>query len=250
MAGWNVFNDYNDRDIDAVNHPHRPIPAGQIDAESALEFSIGLMGTSLLLLIAAAGIAATAADNLLQWLPALAIWMSAAIGLFHYELGWKLKEKGLLGNITVSYLVAFVIIFGAAAVGAAFEPLPWCVAASAFLVNLAREIVKDIEDLRGDLNRLTLPQRIGVEPARAVAYLVVVAGFSASIIPYVPRFDMLPSVLLLTQLPALLILLTTVKIRLARGEDHRAQRSLRLALMLGLIGFLISSLVVRTGAIT
>jgi hypothetical protein len=47
--------------------------------------------------------------------------------------------------------------------------------------------------------------------------------------------------LLITQLPSMLALIS-VKPRLYRGEDYAAQRTLRLAMLLGLAGFLASVL--------
>ena len=54
----------------------------------------------------------------------------------------------MIGNITVAFLTGLVFIFGGVVVenpSAAIVP-----AVFAFLINLIREIVKDIEDVEGD----------------------------------------------------------------------------------------------------
>ena len=108
------------------------------------------------------------------------------------------------------------------------------------LVNAAREIVKDIEDEAGDIDRETLPKVVGAERARAFAQLLIIASFIPIVAPYAR--EMLPMEYLLLQCPAMLVLIS-VKPKLYRGEDYSAQRSLRMAMLLGLSGFLASVLI-------
>ena len=51
VGGGNALNDYNDRKSDKENHPNRPIPSGQINAETALNYAQLLLGGGLILLI-------------------------------------------------------------------------------------------------------------------------------------------------------------------------------------------------------
>ena len=108
------------------------------------------------------------------------------------------------------------------------------------LVNAAREIVKDIEDEMGDSDRATLPMKVGPERARGMAQLLILASLLPLVFPYAR--GILPMGLLITQTPVM-FMLVTIKPRLYRGEDHAAQRSLRLAMLLGLGGFLASVLI-------
>src|SRR3989304_3387137 len=48
-AGANALNDYFDRDTDAVNHPDRPIPRGEMSADEALRFAALTFALSLAL---------------------------------------------------------------------------------------------------------------------------------------------------------------------------------------------------------
>ena len=49
-AGGYIINDYFDKDIDAVNEPHRPIPSGKIGEKLALTVSILFFGSFLVAL--------------------------------------------------------------------------------------------------------------------------------------------------------------------------------------------------------
>ncbi len=189
-------------------------------------------------------VAALYSENLNGWLPSIGIWFLAFLLMFHYEMvvpaSFMLKHKGLLGNLAISLLIGIVIVFGAAAVNGISSPLVWIVALVAMLVNAAREIVKDIEDEEGDVDRETLPKVVGAERARAIAQLLIIASFIPIVAPYAR--EMLPMEFLLLQCPAMLTLIS-VKPKLYRGEDYAAQRSLRLAMLLGLSGFLASVLI-------
>ena len=86
VGGGNALNDYNDRETDKENHPNRPIPSGEISAETALNYSNILLGAGLVILW----------FTLANWM----VFIIALIGvltLIAYENG--LKAAGLAGNI-------------------------------------------------------------------------------------------------------------------------------------------------------
>ena len=133
LAGGNMLNDYYDIQTDAVNKPHRPIPAGIISKKTALYLS-GIFSVSGFLLCFFIN------EN------ALLIAMTALFLLFQYNRVYK--KKMLVGNIIVSLLAGLVFIYGGAAAGnmtAALIP-----AVFAFLFHFGREIIKDAEDIEGD----------------------------------------------------------------------------------------------------
>jgi geranylgeranylglycerol-phosphate geranylgeranyltransferase len=103
-------------------------------------------------------------------------------------LGYEgvLKQRGLIGNLTISVLVGLLFIFGAAVVGE--FGIVIFLFLLAFLATLAREIVKDIEDIKGDLDRKTLPKSIGVSSAGVVAAAVLII---AIILSPIPAFDII-----------------------------------------------------------
>jgi geranylgeranylglycerol-phosphate geranylgeranyltransferase len=167
MAGANSLNDYFDRKTDKVNHPERPIPSGEISSSFAKNFGI------LLLLIS---IFSGIFINLTSFL----IVCLAVILIIGYETG--LKKKGLVGNITISILVGLLFIFGGSVVNSL--DLNIILAVMAALATLCREIVKDIEDIKGDIDRHTLPKKIGVKPAGKVAAASLLTAVIISPLPY------------------------------------------------------------------
>ena len=188
MSAWNVYNDLMDIEGDQINHPRRPLASGAVSIETARKIAMFSLVTSIIGLLSAAGWVSTSGGDLSAWLPSLPIWFLALLLMIHYEFegehSLRLKHKGLPGNLAVSLLVGIVIVFGAAAVGNATDPLIWCVGLSAFGINSAREIIKDVEDVEGDMNRETLSKRIGSNQARMVAWLMTLFGFALLFVPF------------------------------------------------------------------
>jgi len=242
MSSWNVYNDLMDVEGDQINHPDRPLVSGGTSHSTARIIAMISLVISIFCLLAAAGWVSYSGGNVSAWLPSLPIWFLALILMIHYEFegehSLRLKHKGLPGNLAVSLLVGIVIVFGAAAVGGATNPLVWCVGLSAFSINSAREIIKDVEDMDGDINRETLSMKIGSNQARIVAWLMALIGFALLFLPF--GLGLLPSGLLVTMVPSILTLVAA-KPHFHSGNDHSAQRMLRLSIVLGLIGFGIAS---------
>ena len=103
VGGGNALNDYNDRESDKLNHPKRPIPSGQIKAETALNYAQLLLGMGLLILF-------FTLDNKMPFVIAL-----IGIGtLIAYENG--LKAAGITGNISVGLMSGAVFLYAGMAV--------------------------------------------------------------------------------------------------------------------------------------
>ena len=230
MAG-NIVNDIVDSDIDAKAHPYRPIPSGRISKMLAKRLAIVAWTLSLLSML---GSTILLISKELIWYVVPIIWGLAAILMLTYDLGFASKNRGLMGNISISLLVGLVIIFGAASTGNINNSLIWFVAATALLINLSREIVKDCQDLHADEGRDTLPLSIGLERSRMIAYVIALAGIIFAALPY--YIDVLPMRWLVLQIPAILLIISTNGL-LSSGQDQKAQKSLRLGLLMGLIGF-------------
>ena len=244
MSAWNVYNDLMDIEGDLINHPNRPLASGDVSIEKARKIAMFSLVTSIFGLLGAAAWVSFSGGDVSAWLPSLPIWFLALLLMIHYEFegehSLRLKHKGLPGNLAVSLLVGIVIVFGASAVGNATNPLVWFVGLSAFSINSAREIIKDVEDIEGDLDRETLSKHIGSDRARMVAWLMTLLGFALLFVPF--GIELLPSGLLIAMVPSILTLLAA-KPHIHSGNDHSAQRMLRFAMLLGLIGFGIASLV-------
>lgn len=166
----NAINDYFDREIDAINQPDRPIPRGAVGARAALVYSLVLFGI---------------ASGITLLLPRLAI--AIAVADLAALIAYTKLFKGLpgVGNFVVGLLTGSTFIYGGSAVGGDLSTVGVLFGLAAF-ATVAREIVKDVEDIAGDreegLN--TLPIAIGERRALFVAALFVVVAVLASPLPY------------------------------------------------------------------
>ena len=165
VGGGNALNDYNDRESDKENHPNRPIPSGQINAETALNYAQLLLGGGLIILI-------FALDNKMPFVIALL----GMLTLVAYENG--LKAAGITGNIAVGFMSGAVFLYAGMAVNNP-GPTIWMFGL-AFLATISREIVKDIQDLEGDRDRRTLPSRIGISYSLNIAILILLIAIGLS----------------------------------------------------------------------
>jgi geranylgeranylglycerol-phosphate geranylgeranyltransferase len=168
-AAANSINDYFDVEIDRINRPERPIPAGLVSRPSSLKFSFVCYALALL---------TSAAIN------GAAFFIAVAISVLMYFYSSHLKRTVLFGNVTVSFASAMAFIFGGVAVGNARNAV--FPAIFAFLMHLGREIVKDMEDVEGDKkeNAWTLPVRYGLNPARWLATIILAVLFVVTFLPF------------------------------------------------------------------
>jgi geranylgeranylglycerol-phosphate geranylgeranyltransferase len=129
----NAVNDIADVEGDRINHPERPLPRGAVTVREASLYAtlLALAGCLFAAMVSAAHLLATAIPLLL---------------LLTYAR--YLKATPFAGNILVSLLVAYPLIYGG--LGAPFAEHLVLPALLAFLLNFCREIVKDIQDLEGD----------------------------------------------------------------------------------------------------
>ena len=169
VAGGNVLNDWFDRETDRANHPQRPLPSGRLQPAAALRWALVLLAAGL------ATLAAGWLTGLLGALP-LAIAGGGCLLLGGYETG--LKATGLPGNVLIGLLSGTVFLYAGSLTG---DPGPalWLFTL-AVLASVAREIVKDIQDLAGDRDRRTLPATIGTPRALALAAIALLAAVALS----------------------------------------------------------------------
>ncbi|MBN1601701.1 MAG: geranylgeranylglycerol-phosphate geranylgeranyltransferase [Chitinispirillaceae bacterium] len=130
----NVINDILDIKTDRISHPERPLPKGEISSRSAIIYAISLCG------IAIASSYFVSKIHLIATLTPILLLVIYA---------FFLKGTPLTGNILVGILVAYPLIYGGFN-GPDFNHLI-IPALSAFLLNLPREIIKDLHDKEGDM---------------------------------------------------------------------------------------------------
>jgi geranylgeranylglycerol-phosphate geranylgeranyltransferase len=132
VAAGNVHNDVLDVATDRVNRPGRPLASGRIGVRAAHALSV----TLYLGAIFAAWLAAP-----------LHGLLAALMALLLVAYNRVLKALPVAGNLTVAVLCAIAVYFTEFP-GIPADTLP--ALAFAFIVTLARELVKDAEDFPGD----------------------------------------------------------------------------------------------------
>jgi geranylgeranylglycerol-phosphate geranylgeranyltransferase len=148
----NAENDYQDRDIDRVAHPGRPLPRGALRPEDARTT------------VAVAAVISIASSLALGIGMAVATVAIIAVMLIYSRV---LKARGVLGNVTVGLLASLPFLYGAWSAGRPFAALP--LVGVAIPLHVAREIAKDLEDADADARtRRTLPVAHGAQIARVV----------------------------------------------------------------------------------
>jgi 4-hydroxybenzoate polyprenyltransferase len=150
-AGY-IINDYFDLNIDQVNKPSKNVINAVISRRWAIVWHLGL---------SMAGVAITAlAVGREKWWLILANLVTVIL-LWFYST--SLKRQPLIGNIVISLLTAWTILFiffaqapVAGAIGTndeqtvKFFRVAFLYAGFAFVISLIREAIKDVEDIEGD----------------------------------------------------------------------------------------------------
>tara|TARA_B110000003_G_C16571390_1_gene504417 strand:- start:467 stop:1312 length:846 start_codon:yes stop_codon:yes gene_type:complete len=234
IGAGNTMNDIKDSDIDKTAHPNRPIPSKRVSISDAKKFTWLLWSLSIGCVIFGV---LRLHDNEMQWYPLVAIYVLAVALMMSYDHGPKTKDSGLIGNVSISVMVGAVILYGASSVSSVSSTLVWWTASVVFFTNLAREIVKDCQDMESDEGiRNTLPMSFGLQNSRMAAYVIIMASLVCLYMPYWKgpfEFGQL-----FFQIPAIMTLITLNK-PLYEGKDALVAGRIRIAMLLGLIGFII-----------
>jgi len=235
-AAGNIMNDIVDRETDKTNHPGRPLPSGRMGSKEAVRMVVLFYGITIALGLFI---------NLLNLL-IVAVNVSLMVG---YEL--NLKKKGFIGNLAISWLTGSTFLFGGAAavgresfmdaMGSESVAVTAILAFLAFLASLGREIIKDIEDMEGDADRVTLPKRIGAKNAGRLAALFVMIAVGLSFLPWQP-LGIFSLAYMAGVLPADGLFIYAVA--LIGKDPRRSQKLAKIAMFIALMAFLMGGLTV------
>lgn len=155
LAGY-VLNDYYDREIDAINKPDRVVWGRYLPASWALVFYAGLV-------VVVHGLAFYIDRALLpanHW----PLWVFPGVSFLLFMYAWQFKCTAIVGNLLVSILcgtVPIMMVFPEERpiwLTSFIQPeaihqavgLVWLYGFFAFVTNLFREQIKDLEDFPGD----------------------------------------------------------------------------------------------------
>ncbi len=168
-AGANAYNDYVDADSDRINKPDRPIPSGILKPVWAWWMWVLLTAVSFVW-------SYTIGHEVYIF-----IFVTTGILWYYNRSG---KRLPVLGNGLVSIASALAFIFGGFMCGSireAFIP-----AIFALLFHFGREIVKDMEDVTGDVRHGggSIPLRYGIRAALTWTSVTFAALILFTFYPY------------------------------------------------------------------
>jgi 4-hydroxybenzoate polyprenyltransferase len=159
-AGGYVINDYYDVKIDYVNNPERVVVGKTIHRRFAILLHVGLSALGI-------------------FVGLFVSWKLAAVNLLSVSVLWfysnLLKRLPFIGNFTVALLTGAsiaIILF----LYSTNTVLILIYALFSFFMTLVREIIKDMEDLKGDntYGCKTLPIVWGIRKTKITLYLLIV----------------------------------------------------------------------------
>jgi 4-hydroxybenzoate polyprenyltransferase len=159
-AGGYIINDYFDVKIDQINKPDEVFVGRIIKRRYALLIHQILSGMGVVL------------GLFLGWKILLVNSFSVTILWFYASI---FKKKPFSGNLIVAFLTALSI----SEIALYYEPgriIIHIYALFAFFINLIREIIKDMEDMKGDAahGSKTLPIFFGIRKTKNIIYSLIV----------------------------------------------------------------------------
>ncbi len=169
-AAGNIVNDIYDIESDKISHPNRVLILGEISKKEGWIEYIFLNSFSII-------ISVTLSAKL------LIIVIATIILLYIYSS--TLKKLPLFGNVTIALLTGLAFVYGGFTSGnpvAAIVP-----AVFAFLINLIREIVKDIQDIEGDKSSgvITFPIMFGFQRSKILILFITFSLILFTLYPFI-----------------------------------------------------------------
>jgi geranylgeranylglycerol-phosphate geranylgeranyltransferase len=167
----NTINDYFDLPVDRINRPERPIPSGMVTNQGALLFA-GVLFLS--------GIVISLFTN------EICVFFAVFNAILLVGYAAKLKKTPLAGNIAIAYLSGSIFLFGGGFAGLSGLLNNLVIALITFFAMVAREIMKDAEDIPGDVasGAKTFPILYGVRSATLTAVAFTIIAVLISFYPY------------------------------------------------------------------
>ncbi len=244
-AGGYIINDYFDRETDKLNEKD-PVVGYYLSTNLAI---------ILYAILSITGLIAGFYVSLKIGYPRFSlIFFIAATLLWFYSCCFK--GSFLLGNLIVSFLAALVPLLIAI-----YDLLPamkyytpeirvmdidlkiiayWLIAyaAFAFIFTLIREIVKDMEDLPGDISQgySTLPIVFGEKITKIFVIILILAAIAGLILIFIKYLQTVLSLIylgLFLILPALTVIILIIKAKSPK-DYHKISNLLKITMLLGI----------------
>ena len=164
-----IINNFYDSAKDLINRPKKSMLDRLVSQNTKLKvyFTLNFLATALAFLVS---------------------WRASLFFAVYIFLIWfyshKLKRFPIIGNITASFL-AILPFFGILLYFKNFYSEIFAHATFLFLIILIREMVKDLENLKGDIanDYQTIPVRFGINVSkRVIAFLIISSIFPVYIL--------------------------------------------------------------------
>lgn len=175
-AGY-IINDYYDVKIDYINKPDRVVIGKSITRRFAILFHVILSFLGLVI-----GVYLSWSITALNAVSIFLLWLYSN----------NLKRLPFIGNLVVGLLTA-ASVYSIEILYRTGNPIVMIYSVFALFMTVIREIIKDIEDLKGDntFGCQTLPIVLGIRKTKFVIYAMI-AVFSISVIILDQVYEALP----------------------------------------------------------
>lgn len=249
-AGGYIINDYFDLNIDLINKPQKLIVDNIIKRRWAIVFHLlfSLVGIVISVYVALKTNFLIALGNTLC---VILLWLYST----------TLKKKLLIGNIVISLLTAWVILVIYFAVDKSFpfynplsQPLNVLLrrlfrfailySSFAFIISLVREVVKDMEDIKGDSKYgcTTMPIQWGIPVSKvfSAVWLIVLIGSLVVILFYILQLHWwISAIYLLLFVVAPLFIILKRLYDSANSEDYHSLSSvIKIVMLTGILSMI------------
>jgi len=157
LSQANVFNDIFDTQTDRINRPNRPLPSGKVSLRNAR--LLGVILTIGFVLFS-------------SFLGIKYMLLAILVTILNHQYTPIMKPRVFIGNIYVSIMLASPFVLYA--ILSVEKPvIGYYLCVGTFLLMIAREILKDVEDIDGDkvVGMKTLPIVFGKENAVFVSII-------------------------------------------------------------------------------
>lgn len=250
-AGY-IINDIYDIEIDQINKPNKLVIGKAFTIAQAynMYFIFNIFGVLM-------GFYLT---NYLEKPIYSGLFITTSFLLYYYSA--TLKKVPLIGNILVASLISFCILLYAyfdliinvstTNLGIQYLLFELILEFSvfAFLINLIREIVKDIEDLKGDkeLYVKTLPLLIGIKYSKYVIglfTLILIISILYFTFSYIPRSSFIFYYFLLAIFLPLLYFMYRLYKSKTKTDYSLLSKLLKFCMISGILSILLISLTIK-----
>lgn len=223
----NSVNDYFDHKIDAINKPERPIPSGRIALRSAGAYSLVLFVVGVALAFA------------ISLIPGIIAFSSSILMVWY---AYDLKRRCLIGNMSISFLTGLSFVFGGVVVGEIIISI--YLGFFAFLMTMAREIVKDMEDMEGDRmeGATTLPIVHGKRVSSILAaFFMIFASLSSPLLYFIGIFNIYYLVVLIFAIAIFLACSLSILKDTSIENNRKVSKRLKIGMAVTFVAFAVGS---------